>query len=63
MGLWSVICAAGAVVIVVLTGKIILLYRDLEEIGAQFDDRLERIPTTGFTSREMTGTSGRLRSG
>ena len=42
MGLWSVICAAGAVVIVVLTGKIILLYRDLEEIGAQFDDRLEK---------------------
>lgn len=42
MGLWSAICAAGAVVIVVLTGKIILLYRDLEEIGAQFGDRLEK---------------------
>ena len=42
MGLWSVICAAGAVVIFVLTGKIILLYRDLEEIGAQFSDRLEK---------------------
>lgn len=42
MGLWGVVCVMGAVVIVVLTGKIILLYRDLEEIGAQFGDRLEK---------------------
>ncbi len=38
---WGMVCAAGAVVIVLLVTKIIFLYRDLDEIGAQIKDRLD----------------------
>ena len=38
---WGIVCAAGAVVIVLLVTKIIFLYRDLDEIGAQIKDRLD----------------------
>ncbi|MDE6053197.1 MAG: HAMP domain-containing histidine kinase [Lachnospiraceae bacterium] len=37
---WVLVCVAGAVVIMVLVVKIFFLYRDLEEIGVQFEERL-----------------------
>lgn len=37
---WGVVCAAGALVIVLLVLKICFLYRDLDQIGAQLGDRL-----------------------
>lgn len=40
--LWGVIFVVGAVAIVALTGKLILLYRDLEAIGEQFGECLEK---------------------
>lgn len=58
---WGIVCAAGAVVIVLLVTKIIFLYRDLDEIGAQIKDRLDGDTNNRIYVPEMTGMSGRLR--